>query len=228
MKSYTSCCQLCWGYFLFSFLGFPSSLAQICQHCHCHWNPQLGGETMPCFSTTALFWSTFYPDFQVWCCCDCCTTFYQKTAKRKSHTYSCKWPTWVSNGPSANGVEDSSHTARLRTNFSLELDWKKQFSVLFFYIYLISFFPWWIFRKLLAEWKVSSLALLLAVSIKQGMGPTHQFLIHLKDTSLAYNSRHVQTGYVDRWSETISLSPLLSSAPYSNFSLRTLCKYTST
>lgn len=50
---------------------------------------------------------------------------YKTTAKLKSYTYSYKGPTWVSSDPSANGAEDSSHTARLRTNLSLELDWEK-------------------------------------------------------------------------------------------------------
>lgn len=33
--------------------------------------------------------------------------------------------TWGSSGPSAKGLVDSSHTARLRTSFSFELDWKR-------------------------------------------------------------------------------------------------------
>ena len=44
-----------------------------------------------------------------------------------------KGPTWVSSGPSTNGAEDSSHTARLRTNFSLELDWGGKKNI---YIYI--------------------------------------------------------------------------------------------
>lgn len=64
--------------------------------------------------------------------------------------YSYKGPTWVSSGPSANGAEDSSHTARLRTNFSLELDWKRPN----IYIPLVDI------QKVVAEWNTFRMYLL--------------------------------------------------------------------
>lgn len=64
--------------------------------------------------------------------------------------YSYKGPTWASSGPSANGAEDSSHTARLRTNFSLELDWKRPN----IYIPLVDI------QKVVAEWNTFRMYLL--------------------------------------------------------------------
>lgn len=45
------------------------------------------------------------------------TPLFSKQLPNSKAILTHKGPTWVSSGPSTNGAEDSSHTARLRTNF---------------------------------------------------------------------------------------------------------------